>query len=243
MLEFKESSHRGSRKLNEDFTGAVRKDAVWCFALADGLGGEGKGNLASSLAVERVLRHFQSEGECTEECLKKCFELAQECLLNKQREMHCPNEMKTTLVVLLTDGKRALWGHSGDSRLYYIKRGEKILHTRDHSVPQMLVAMGEIEEKDIRGHEDRNRLLKAIGVAWSSKGYEISKEIDWNEDDCFLLCSDGFWEAIDERQMLDALKSSSDMEQWMKRMEEKILDFGKKKELDNYSAVAVGKRR
>lgn len=243
MLEYGVISQKGSRKVNEDFTGAVRKGDTWCFVLADGLGGEGKGEIASSLAVQSVLEYFRSEGGLTRECLEKCFELAQDGLLKKQREMNCSNEMKTTMVVLLTDGKHARWGHSGDSRLYYIEDGERFFHTRDHSVPQMLAALGAIEEKDIRGHEDRNRLLKALGVEWTSAGYEISEEVDVKESDCFLLCTDGFWEGITEEQMLADLKISESMEQWLETMERELLEYGTSNELDNYSAVAVGKGR
>ena len=55
----------------------------------------------------------------------------------------------------------------------------------------------------------------------------------------FLLCSDGFWELIDEKKMMKLLKKSSDMAQWLNEMETIVIKNGKKKNMDNYSAIAI----
>ena len=114
--------------------------------------------------------------------------------------------MKTTVVMLCVSGNNAYWTHVGDSRLYFFRKGKLVLHTKDHSIPQMLVAAGEIKEKNIRRHPDRNKLLRVMGTDWEEPQYAVSDPIELQEGDAFLLCSDGFWENIVEKQMQKCLK-------------------------------------
>ena len=95
------------------------------------------------------------------------------------------------------------WGHVGDSRLYYFKNGRIVKRTLDHSVPQMLVAAGEIDEKEIRHHPDRNRLVRVMGMEWDEPKYQVSEPMPEEPGQAFLLCSDGFWENIEEEQIIE----------------------------------------
>lgn len=74
------------------------------------------------------------------------------------------------------------WGHVGDSRLYYFKNGKIVKRTLDHSVPQMLVARGEIDEKEIRHHPDRNRLVRVMGMEWDEPKYQVSEPMPEEPD-------------------------------------------------------------
>jgi serine/threonine protein phosphatase PrpC len=109
----------------------------------------------------------------------------------------------------------------------------------DHSVPQMLTAMGEIKEKDIRHHEDRNKLLRVMGAEWGKSNYEIDAPVSLVSGDAFLLCSDGFWEWVDEKMMIKLLRRSRRPQQWLSEMEKHVQRNGAKANMDNYSAVAV----
>lgn len=241
MLDFAQLSKEGSRNGNEDCVGVSCKDGLYGFFLADGLGGMGKGDLASSLAVETVQSLFEKCGALEEDFVRQCFETAQEMIQNRQEELGCTHQMKTTMVVLVTDGRQAVWGHAGDSRLYRFGKDHTYWHTADHSVPQMLVALGEIEEKDIRGHADRSRILKALGVEWSGAGYQISQVTELGEDEGLLLCTDGWWESILEEEMTEALGRSETAGEWLEEMETVLL--GKKTEgQDNYSAIGIVRR-
>lgn len=72
--------------------------------------------------------------------------------------------MRTTLVILISDFRRAIWAHAGDSRLYWLKKGSIWIQTKDHSVPQRLCDAGEITPDEIRFHEDHSRLLRSLGA-------------------------------------------------------------------------------
>lgn len=111
--------------------------------------------------------------------------------------------------------------------------------SQDHSVPQMLVNRGDIKEKDIRHHEDRSRLLRVMGTEWDSPKYQVVDDIKLTNRSSFLLCSDGFWELIDEKQMCKLLKKAADPQDWLGKMEEIVLANGTGTNMDNYSAIAV----
>jgi serine/threonine protein phosphatase PrpC len=130
-------------------------------------------------------------------------------------------------------------GHIGDSRLYHFSHGRLKGRTLDHSVPQMLVATGEIREKDIRHHEDRNRLIRVMGIEWASPRYELGTAVKVSAGDAFLLCSDGFWEWIEEKEMQKLLKKSSTPVAWLEAMQEVTECHSAGTNRDNYSAIAV----
>lgn len=232
-------SKSGGRKNNEDRILCDSCNGSYLFALADGLGGHGRGEYASKLAVEKSAEVFRSGITNKNEMLRECFEQVQVLLLEAQGKSNDRAGMKTTLVLLYLDHDRMVWGHIGDSRLYQFENGILSMKTLDHSVPQMLVAMGEIKDEEIRHHEDRNRLLRVLGAEWGNSKYEI---IECNKGpqpgDVFLLCSDGFWELVDESCMMKTLIRARTPEQWILKME-KVLLNNKVSSMDNYSAVAV----
>lgn len=238
MITYAMFSDKGDRELNEDFIGMKEKSGTYIFALADGLGGHGRGEVASKLVVEEALAEF-SEQSVNGDLIDNIFEKCQGKLMNNQKELHATNEMKTTLVVgcVTNDGIR--WGHIGDSRLYLFQGKKLICRTVDHSVPQMLVFAGEIKEKDIRFHPDRNRLMKVMGTEWVKPEYELSTMYNRSGRQAFLLCSDGFWELIDEKKMIKCLKKASSVQEWLDLMLRIVYENGKGKDMDNFSAICV----
>lgn len=231
-------SNKGSREINEDCVKIAQAGNHYSFVLCDGLGGHDKGEVASAFVADYMVKELVSKTVSEENMCAIVFE-AQEQLLKKQKELFLSSEMKTTAVMLSVDDSDALWGHVGDSRLYYFKNKRLKEHTLDHSVPQMLVFAGEIKDKDIRFHPDRNRLLKVMGAEWSRNECEVDKEIKLEKNQAFLLCSDGFWELINEKEMTKALKKSKNVEQWLEEMETIVKNNGKGKNMDNYSAICV----
>ena len=103
----------------------------------------------------------------------------------------------------------------------------------------MLVNRGDIREKDIRHHEDRSRLLRVMGTEWDAPKYQVVEGISLTKRSSFLLCSDGFWELIDEKMMCKLLKKSATPEEWLKNIEKIVLENGRGSNMDNYSAIAV----
>lgn len=227
-------TEKGERALNEDCLGvAVSPDRLG-FILCDGLGGHGKGDVASRYVVEQMKEHLLHA-----DSMEDSIMCAQTGLLQKQKEDHAGDSMKTTVACLTIEGKEARYGHVGDSRIYLFEKNKYIRRSIDHSVPQMLVSAGEIREKEIRHHEDRNRLLRVMGTEWEKPKYQMVDHIPLTRHTSFLLCSDGFWELIDEKMMCKTLKRAHTPEEWLSEMEKIVLANGRGTNMDNYSAIAV----
>ena len=228
----------GSREINEDCVGVKEKDNGLCCVLCDGLGGHGRGEEASSFVTERMLSLYENDENFIDH-IGEAFETVQKELLEEQKRKSAKFEMKTTTTLLVVEGNRIRWGHIGDSRLYVFKKGKYKKRTMDHSVPQMLVLAHEIKEKEIRNHPDRNKLLRVMGIEWGYSKYDISAEEKRKEGYSFLLCSDGFWELIDEKQMSATLKESENATEWIEKMSVIVKKSGEGKNMDNFSAIAL----
>ena len=232
-------SEIGNREHNEDDAKIAQLGEMYCFVLCDGLGGHGKGDVASQLVTNSMVQYFNEHPEVSPETIGNMFTFAQNALMQEIEKIHLKNSMKTTAVVLLTDNEKAIWAHIGDSRLYVYPKNKIVLRTLDHSVPQMLVSSGDIKEKEIRNHPDRNRLLRVMGVPWKRQEYEISEIRSLSECQAFLLCSDGFWEYITEKMMCKYLKKSHDSSEWLSLMLQEVQKNGTSVEMDNHTAIAV----
>lgn len=226
----------GGRTVNEDSCAIFEKGAVTCAVVADGLGGHGSGDIASGLAVDRMGTFFEAEAEVEPNDLSAWFQQINEEIYEKQSRT-C--RMKTTLAVLVADATKGkcFWAHVGDTRIYHFVEGSFASMTFDHSVSRMAVLAGEITMEQIRHHLDRNRLLRSIGQ--EEVRVELSEAVDVvRGNHAFLLCTDGFWEYVEESEMETALREAADPEQWLERMTS-LLELRVDGTNDNNTAVAV----
>lgn len=237
-IEYETFTNIGNRPINEDYVTHYHSSDQYCFILCDGLGGHGKGELASSYVGESIKNSFICHTDFVS-FFSKCFEEAQYGLLNEQKRLNARFEMKTTAVVLAIDNNQFQYAHIGDSRLYHFRKNKIISRTLDHSVPQMLVLAGDIKEKSIRSHPDRNRLLRVLGVDGDTPRYELSEIGVLRPGDSFLLCSDGFWEPVLEKQMCKLLKKSKSASEWMNLLQKEVKLNGQDANMDNYSAITI----
>lgn len=238
MLTYSVITNPGDRGVNEDSVGVFENEALTGFLLCDGLGGHGMGDEASGL-VKEVFGSLFSKTDEAVNFLADTFLAAQDVLMTEQVERRAKHKMKTTAVALVTDERNAYIGHIGDSRLYAFAKNKVKFRTSDHSVPEMLVKAGEIKEKDIRNHPDRSRLLRVMGVDWEEAMYELHEPVELKKYQAFLLCSDGFWELIEEKAMCRILKKSNSADEWLKNMTETVKRNGEGRDMDNFSAIAV----
>jgi len=98
---------------------------------------------------------------------------------------------------------RANWAHVGDSRLYRFRGSDLVGRTLDHSVVQMLVDMGKVDEEEMATHPDQNRLTQSLGGDSDPEPDLESARVEMG--DGFVLCSDGLWERVTTDEMLEAL--------------------------------------
>ncbi|MBE6759614.1 MAG: serine/threonine-protein phosphatase [Ruminococcaceae bacterium] len=239
-IEYSVYTNIGDCAINEDFASAF-EGSVSAYVLADGLGGHGGGDIASHLVVEAVKEIVSQASELSVALLDTCFTVAQEKLLARQKELNREGALKTTLVILLTDGKTAIWGHIGDSRLYHCRKGKVQSRTLDHSVPQMLVKLRQIKEKDIRHHEERNVLLKVMGIPWSeSKMYDIDcTGMKLKKGDSFIMCSDGCWEWVEDSDIAKIICQKKAVDTVAGEIGDEAYSNGMGTDRDNITALVV----
>lgn len=228
----------GSRKINEDSCGAACYEKSFCYVVADGLGGHGGGEVASAMAVDAICEMFVQEG-WSSHFFEKAINQAQKLILEEQERQHAPSRMKTTVVVLVLHEGMAYWAHVGDSRLYFFKNRKLKKRTLDHSVPQMLALAGDIKESEIRHHSDRSRLLRVVGIKGEAPKIEIAEPVKLKGESTFLMCTDGFWELEDDRDMERLLASAGSMKKWLSDQAELICRNGENTNMDNFTAIAV----
>ncbi len=239
-MEIATMSEIGGRDINEDYAlTEMKSDIIGCCVVADGLGGHRFGEEASSCAAEAFAEEFRSRGECSARCLNELFETAQETLL-KRTEEPGHQGMRTTFTALIVQGNNAIWGHIGDSRLYLFRDGKVERVTADHSVAYISYLNGEISYDEIRRSPDQNRLIRSLGSPDKFKPELLEQPIPIEDGDAFLLCTDGFWEYISEKEMLQALKKSATASRWLAKMARTIKkNASKEPDRDNCTAITV----
>ena len=238
MLDHVTYTDKGTRNVNEDSACVSQIGDMAVFAVCDGLGGHSNGDLASKTAVNAICSAL-NENTSIDSFISDAMDCAQADLLKEQENNPSAKKMRTTAVVLFTDGKSFNCAHIGDSRLYFFTKTGERTRTVDHSIPQILALTGEIEDKDIRFHPDRNLVLKALGNEGKSANFEIGDIRRLDDYRAFLLCTDGFWEYISDEEISSTLEASSSAEQWMGMMTEIIEKNVKGKSADNRTAIAV----
>jgi serine/threonine protein phosphatase PrpC len=233
-------SRIGTRAVNQD------RVAHWCSpstlltVLCDGLGGHLQGEVAAQLAVDHLGEMFAREAQPRLAnpglFLLRAIGGAHELIKQDAKRKGLRDTPRTVIVACVVQDGRACWAHVGDSRLYLIREGRIVVRTRDHSLVQHLVDEGHILEEDISTHPERNRLLQCLGGFQLPKpdpamNYRLAK------DDLLLLCSDGFWGPLTERQLLLALASRPLAQALVELMA--LAETRAGAQCDNVSVVAV----
>jgi len=233
-------SKPGGREVNEDALGCLSLEAgAGCWAVADGQGKRGGGDLAAQKVVRALLDAFAARPQAEEETLARAVRSAQQAILNLQAEIVRNQSLRVAAAVLCASGGGVLWAHIGDVRVYAFRNGELLAQTKDHSVPQTLVNAGEIAPAQIRGHPDHHRLLRSIGAPGAVQPAILENRLMLRPGDLFLICSDGFWRHVTELEMLVDWCKSASLERWLERMEIRLLKAAPAGSSDCYSALAL----
>lgn len=233
-------SKTGGRPVNEDAYGFwSNHNACFC-VLSDGAGGHKGGEVASKLAVKQVLEWFRQTPECSAESIVAALRSANDEIVDEQRRSPQYSQMRATILVLAVDTEQAtaIWGHIGDTRLYCFRRQRIVSQTRDHSVLQGMVDAGYMQSEDIRSSPQRNALLAALGDAETFEPRIEPTKLSICDGDIFFLCTDGFWEHVDEAEMEQTLAAAVSPEAWLRQLENQVLARGRPGQ-DNYSALVV----
>lgn len=194
----------GNRKNNQDRLGVAESHGGVVLILGDGLGGKPGGELAAETLVKSVqhsLRHQIMPVDDPDKLLEKLIIKAHYAVRSAGQKQNPPIEPGSTAVLCLIQNKKAWWAHVGDSRFYLFRDGLTIYRTQDDSYVEHLYQKGEISLEKRDGHPMRNYVTQCIGLMETEPKVKVSKGVDLQVNDTLLLCSDGFWEPLDDAQI------------------------------------------
>jgi serine/threonine protein phosphatase PrpC len=207
-----QETHVGKRPYNQDRLGHWRTTECVLLVLADGMGGHAHGEVAAELTMRHIAAAFKHEAQPRlanpDLFLFRAVGRSHGMLLREARALGLPQSPRTTVVACVVQEGRAYWSHVGDSRLYLVRKGEVLVRTRDHTRVQELIDAGRLRAEDAGTHPERSRLLQCVGGAQAPRIAPTS-HARLERDDIVLLCSDGFWGPLSERQIIAGLESGT----------------------------------
>lgn len=180
--------------------------------LADGMGGHIQGEAAATIAMQTIGTLFQVNAA---PYVKKPESFLENSLFAAHREIHryravnqLPETPRTTIVACLIQHNTAYWAHCGDSRLYWMRNGQILARTRDHSRIEIMIAQGKADPAERETHPDRNKLFNCLGAP-NMPIVEISRRASLQAGDVLFLCSDGLWSVLPDHLLADALENNT----------------------------------
>ena len=194
------------RKVNEDALLVRTERGLW--AVADGMGGHERGDVASSRVTESLLELPQVSGlDELVECAVASLQQANTDLIQLAGAAEGQKSIGSTVVGLaIADGQfRCFW--AGDSRAYRVRDSQIIQLSRDHSMVQDLVDAGMLRPEEAEGHPNANIITRAVGVAPDLRVDTVSG--DAKARDQFLLATDGVTRLLSDAELADILTANA----------------------------------
>jgi len=196
-------SRKGGREKNEDRMGYCYTKASGLFLLADGMGGHPEGEVAAQIVLQSISALYQKEATPEIEDVGAFFNMAimtaHRQILRYAAEKHLMDTPRTTLVAAIVQGNVAHWVHCGDSRLYFVRHGELLVRTRDHSyIEQRQDAKPDVP---LPANFNRNVLYTCLGSP-TKPVFVVTGPVPLQQGDKILLCSDGLWGSLDDSEIV-----------------------------------------
>ncbi|WP_256202835.1 Stp1/IreP family PP2C-type Ser/Thr phosphatase [Selenomonas ruminantium] len=198
------------RKGNEDNLAVLEN--VHVYAVADGMGGEAAGDVASQMLVDTVREMLSGRESVGEDDLCQAVIQANRAIRQYVVEHPGCEGMGTTATLLHIDDQSdsGSWAHVGDSRLYVLRQGSMVLEqiTRDHSYVEDLVREGTITPEEAKTHPQRNMLTRAVGALENLP--VDSGQLAVHGGDIFLLATDGLMKHVPDEEIVRLLRAGTE---------------------------------
>ena len=202
-----------TREMNQDYyfaTDTNLGNLPNLFIVADGMGGHKAGDYASRHTIERVVASIsRNSSEEPVTIIQEAISKANELLVAESNEDETKSGMGTTLVIATLVGDKLIVANVGDSRLYVISDMVRQI-TRDHSLVDEMVRLGELNPSEAISHPDKNIITRAIGAQKNVKADFF--EVELAEDDYVLMCTDGLTNMVRDEEILDIVRSEKEPE-------------------------------
>jgi PPM family protein phosphatase len=204
-IDFYQFTSTGDRSVNQDCMAHHVHADYAVFVVADGLGGHRAGERASQFFCKGLManakKHQASIAADPRVAMQNWVADAVEMMRDLFGVDLDAVHAYTTCAILYFDHERVITAHCGDSRIYCLNSEEILWRTRDHSLTQMLVDEGRLDEWAMGSHPDQNRLTRSINP-YRDVEVEVGLKSAMQPGETYVLCSDGFWESIRESDLL-----------------------------------------
>ncbi len=202
-----------AREMNQDYffaTDTNLGNLPNLFIVADGMGGHKAGDYASRHTIERTVASIsRNSSDEPVTIIQEAISKANELLVAESNEDETKSGMGTTLVIATLIGNKLIVANVGDSRLYVIGNTVRQI-TRDHSLVDEMVRLGEIDPSEARLHPDKNIITRAIGAQKNVKADFF--EVELAKDDYVLMCTDGLTNMVKDEEILDIVRINKEPE-------------------------------
>jgi len=201
MLESESISHQGLvRERNED--SYINSESLGLWVVADGVGGNGHGDVASQLATQSLERKIRQGSELSQAILE-----ADEAIVNAVSNDESLYGMATTIVACRFDAYHQFqlaW--VGDSRAYLLDQSGISQITSDHNQANKLFSLGLISEDEVQAHPGQHELTQALGLMALDKVPMSLGEL--HDKDYLLLCTDGLTGVVSDQEIYQIIMNS-----------------------------------
>lgn len=210
-------SEAGRKKPNQDALLYQQLDEdKWVLAIADGMGGEKGGEIASKLAIDTVAKEIMQTNS-----LREVFNQVKQNLVDFATSQPEYRKMGTTLTVALVQGNHVEVGHVGDTRLYHIHNNKLSAITKDQTEVQKLIEIGVLSEERAKNYPRRNVLISALTPTHSFEFQDT--EFDLTHFDKLLLSTDGAYSLIEKTELEILSEKSANTNEYLQNIKTTIL--------------------
>ncbi|MGN0342026.1 MAG: Stp1/IreP family PP2C-type Ser/Thr phosphatase [Roseburia sp.] len=226
------------RSMNQDYVYSMEQpigNLPNLFIVADGMGGHNAGDYASRCTVETIER-FVKKTKLTEPAaiMDAAIREANEAVIAAANAHTELRGMGTTVVMAsIYENRRMVVANVGDSRLYVVDEKMKQI-TKDHSLVEEMVRMGEMDKAMAKDHPDRNIITRAVGAADAIEADFF--EVDLEPSDMVLMCTDGLTNMVEDMDIRNIMKGQRDVAEAAERLVETANERGGK---DNVTVIVI----
>lgn len=236
ILQVGSCSAQGVRPNNEDrFVVDLERQL---FIVADGMGGQERGELASGMAADiipEIVGECLSKQEAADLALRHAMEKANNAIVDAGKAQPEGRRMGTTAVCALHRDNQVFVASLGDSRAYLIRQDRVEQLTVDHSVAQALVLSGALTPEEARHSPYQHVLHKFLGCASMGEGAEV-RPFTPEAGDRLLLASDGLTNHVSEDDLRAGALEFPDPQDWADHLVKTALQRGSR---DNVTCIVV----
>jgi serine/threonine protein phosphatase PrpC len=230
------------RENNEDSIEVKQFPDMTICIVADGMGGQAAGEIASKRAIEVVPRELRKNlaPATTEDQVKLVVRKAvvqtnDEIITMGSLDRDLKNMGTTIVMALWRKGRELFFANLGDSRAYMVRNGQIEQLTIDHSLAWALVENKTITPAEAKEHRFKNVLWKYLGSKEIGEGPEV-KPIVLEKGDRFLLCTDGLTGPVPDEKLLEFIQSNPDVQKCADGLGQLALEMGSR---DNVSCIVI----